>query len=152
MKKIVYISIIVLFGSCISQEKCLQRFPPEVQTETVTKVEYRDTTIHGGTVEKVITKDSLILLPGEIRTYIDTSGSAELRFYRNQYGDLVAECTAKDKTIEKLSQRITESKTEVIQLPPERFIPWWCKALITVFGILALPTIFKIVNPLIFRI
>lgn len=145
MKKIVYISIIVLFGSCISQEKCLQRFPPEVQTETVTKIEYRDTTIQGGTVEKVITKDSLILLPGEIRTYIDTSGSAELRFYRNQYGDLVAECTAKDKTIEKLRQRITESKTEVIT-KREKYIPFWIKGLLLITSILSIPTILKIIK------
>ena len=48
MKTILIILIAVLFTGCITQKKCLRKFPPQIITEkeVITEIIYRDTTIY----------------------------------------------------------------------------------------------------------
>lgn len=147
MKYIATVLFSLILCSCITQEKCIAKFPPQVTKETNTIIEYRDTIIEGGTVEKLIHKDSLVFLPGEIKTYIDTSGSAILTFYKNQYGELVASCEAKDKRIEKLSQKVTEKEViEKINEIEVRHIPWYLIALLSITSLFSIPTALKYIK------
>jgi len=152
MKALLYILICFGLFSCVTQEKCLQKFPPQTTTETETVIEYRDTILQGATIEKVVKKDSLIFLSGETKTYVDTSGLAELTFYRNEYGEVVAKCEAKQRRIEKLIKE--KSKTEVIEKVHEkevRYIPWWVIAALSVTTLFAIPTLWQFIRKIILK-
>ncbi len=126
------ISLICLLSSC----KC-----PEVLTET--RVEYRDTTIVGATVStRVDTIERIKTIPGQervvyregkpytvVKTVEDPESKAKLTILKGAYGELLAECQAKDQLIEKISERKSEvHHIEIYKTPP------WAKLTI---GILA---------------
>lgn len=135
-KLLLLLSSLLLF-SCVTQEKCLRKFPPQVTTEKTVEIHYKDTIIQGGTVERIINNDSLIYLPGQ--TIIDTSGSAVLSFYKDAYGNLVAKCEAKDKTIEGLTKEIREKETKVeIHKVETKYIPWWMYAILGITSFLSI--------------
>lgn len=147
MRTLIYLLIIFSLGSCMSQEKCLKKFPPSSTSSSSTKVIIRDSIIPGATVTKIVREDSLVQLPGEIRTYIDTSGKAELTFFRNAYGELVISCVAKDQTIKSLQKEVLESKNESqVHELEVRYIPFWLWILIGVLGVISLPSLFRILK------
>lgn len=148
MRSILYIVLIWILGSgCMSQERCLEKFPPSVKTVTEKQIIIRDSIISGATITKVIKRDSLIQLPGEMRTYIDTSGKAELTFFRNAYGDLVVKCEAKDQTIKALNKEVRESDKEIqVHTKEVKFVPWWIYVLIGGLSLLSIPGIFKLIK------
>lgn len=156
MKKILfYIFLAWLCFGCVTQKKCYSKFPPVAEVETVeTIVEIRDTTILGGTVERVVDFDTLQIITNQVYRFTDTSGKAELTFFRNEYGKLIASCTAKDQKIEALNKVVKESKKEVKVLPPlkVKFIPDYVKAILLITSLLALPTAYKLIKLFIFKI
>jgi hypothetical protein len=149
MKLILY--IILCFGlvGCATQDRCIAKYPPTVETVEQTVIEYRDSLILGETVTKVLRYDSLIFVPSEVTTIIDSSGKVELSYFKNAYGDLVVNCEAKSQVIEKLRQ--TKTKEVIITktappLPAEKFIPWYFKALLAVTCLLSIYTVVKLLK------
>ena len=89
-KLTVLILIVALASSCVTQRRCLQKFPPEVKTDTVfyevvrDSIVYRDTTIiltlPGQTVI-----DSIFIKPGVVETspvVLETALARAEAYYR----------------------------------------------------------------------
>lgn len=107
---------------------------PEYLQETV--IEYRDTLIPGATVTITLTdsipvpgKDSIVYRKGKpykvIQIKEDTASKAQLRILQDEYGQLLAECEAKDQALLKANR--VETKTVRVPVP---HIPWYIYAML----------------------
>jgi hypothetical protein len=121
-------------SGCISQQKCNRLYPPQVShTETTTIIQH-DSILPGADVEKWFYKDSIAYYPAyKIQKVTDTSGLAELTWYKDAYGNIVATCTANERLIKKFETFINSqsTKSDVII---KKEMAWWGWALI---GIMA---------------
>ncbi len=136
-----YYWIIILFfiSSCTTQQ------PTIINNEKETVIIKRDSIIKGSTVYDTITIDKVT---NNVTIIRDSLGRTELRYFKDAYGRLIAECEAKDLTVEWLEKYVKENKTE-IHTVEKKYIPSW---LWIIVGILIIPAaygIFKIINLLI---
>ena len=142
MKKFNFLFILLLFSGCVTQKKCNQKFPPiiEINNEKETIIIKKDSLIKGATITNTIKKDSIIFLKEyKVVTVTDKSGLAELSYYKDAYGNLVATCKANDRLIEQVKiLRQQFSSTSQKQLVRESFIPFWIWLIIGAFIILIL--------------
>ena len=129
-----WIIILIFLGSCTTQQ------PTIINNEKETVIIKRDSIIKGSTVRDTITIDKVT---NNVTIIRDSLGRTELRYFKDAYGRLVAECEAKDLTVEWLEKYIKEKKTEVINIE-KKYIPSWIWIIV---GILIIPSaygIFKI--------
>lgn len=136
MTKFFIVILFLLIAGCATQRRCASKFPPQV-VHTVEK----HTTVRDSIIKGAIVTDTLIIKELEkIPAYqyvirYDTSGKALLRYYKDAYGRIVAECVSKDQLVEKIREIITENKTETkVVTQKERYTPWW---LYGIMGVLA---------------
>lgn len=132
-----YYWIIILFfiSSCTTQQ------PTIINNEKETVIIKRDSIIKGLTVRDTITIDKVT---NNVTIIRDSLGRTELRYFKDAYGRLVAECEAKDLTVEWLEKYVKEKKTKVINID-KKYIPSWIWIIV---GILIIPSaygIFKII-------
>lgn len=132
-----YYWIIILFfiSSCTTQQ------PTIINNEKETVIIKRDSIIKGSTVYDTITIENVT---NKVTIIKDSLGRTELRYFKDAYGRLIAECEAKDLTVEWLEKYVKEKKTEVYTVE-KKYIPWW---LWIIVGILIIPAaygIFKII-------
>lgn len=135
MKPFYFLAILaILFSSCVTQKRCSEKFPPQVVIEKEHTIETirKDSLLPGATVTHTIVKDSLVLLPvNKWRVIRDTSGLAELRYYKDAYGNILAQCQATDRMVEKIEQRVKEQlKSTEKNVVTQYRTPWWCWLLI----------------------
>lgn len=130
-----YYWIIILFfiSSCTTQQ------PTIINNEKETVIIKRDSIIKGATVYDTITLENVT---NKVTIIKDSLGRTELRYFKDAYGRLVAECEAKDLTVEWLEKYVKENKTEVINVP-QKFIPSW---LWIIVGILIIPAAYGILK------
>lgn len=130
--------LLAALSGCVTQRRCLQKFPP--RTDTVTVVEIRDSLVYKDTV-------IFVRLPGELRTdsvfipcpppppaYIPDTARAEtsLAIARAwwDHPNIMLSLTQKDTTIEhRLDSAIKESYhwrneyTKVTRVISEKYVP-----------------------------
>ncbi len=131
-----YLIIILIFiSSCTTQQ------PTIINNEKETVIIKRDSIIKGSTLRDTITIDKVT---NNVTIIRDSLGRTELRYFKDAYGRLVAECEAKDLTVEWLEKYVKEKKTEIINIE-KKYIPSW---LWIIVGILIIPAaygLFKII-------
>lgn len=125
-----FILILLVVTSCVTQKKCHKKFPPQSivkEVEVITEI-YKDSIIPGATVLDTFMLQEIVEIP--VNRWIsvpDTSGKAELRIMKNEYNQLIIDCTAKEEVIKKHEQIITElrevSEVEVLIKTPKW--AWW---------------------------
>jgi hypothetical protein len=89
-------------------------------------------------VYNTIYKDSIAYYPAyQWRVIKDTSGMAELRIMKDAMGNIIAECVAKDRKVEKthVSDSVDSStvKTKVVV---EKKMVWWGYLIIILLSLL----------------
>ena len=136
MKKLWILLIIVFLGSCVTQKRCLKKFPPVVSVDTIVHdtTIYRDTTVYeyieGDTVynERIISIPKTVYVPP---VEAETEFAHALAWIQNQR--LRLELRQKDSLLQfridsaiRANQR-TEyiTKVETHQLLPKPFFKWW---------------------------
>lgn len=125
-------------SGCVTQKRCSEKFPPEVKevhTHTIETVR-KDSILQGATITNVIYRDSLVMMPvNQWKVIRDTSGLAELRFYKDAYGNIVAQCQATDRMVEQLRQVIRDSSnSHTTAVKVEQRTPWYLAPLIWIGG------------------
>jgi hypothetical protein len=139
MRILAFIAL-VFITSCVTKEKCYERFPPQVKEVRETTFVQRDSVIPGAIIRDTIRLDSIAYIQN-FKIIKDTTGRAELRLYKDAYGRLIAECEAKGIDIKWLEQVIKDSKVEVNEIE-KRYIPWW---IWVVLGLLLPGTIYLLI-------
>lgn len=135
--KYILIILVVILQSCITQEECTKRFPPQVKEIRETTYVKRDSVIPGAIIRDTLTLESIQYLK-DVKIIKDTTGRAELRLYKDAYGRLIAECQAKDIDITWFEKQIKDY-TEKINTVKEKYIPAW---LWIILGIIIVPALF----------
>lgn len=137
-----YLTLIIIGTGCVTEKRCNAKYPPQVETITnhTKEIIRKDSILEGATIINTIYKDSIVMMPvNQWRIIKDTSGKAELRYYKDAYGNISAQCIANSQMIEKLRQ--IESKgyykgeTKVIT---KKEVPTWFWWLFITTVILAL--------------
>ena len=134
-----WIIILIFLGSCTTQQ------PTIINNEKETVIIKRDSIIKGSTVRDTITIDKVT---NNVTIIRDSLGRTELRYFKDAYGRLIAECEAKDLTVEWLEKYVKEKKTEVYTVE-KKYIPWWIWIIVGILIIPAAYGIFKMINLLI---
>jgi len=135
-----YFIIILLFVS-----SCSTKQPVIINNEKETTIIKRDSIIKGATVYDTLRIESIT---DRITIIKDSTGRVQLRYFKDAYGRLIAQCQANDLTVEWLEKYVKEKKTE-IHTVEKKYIPSW---LWIIVGILIIPAaygLFKIINLLI---
>lgn len=142
-----FLSILIplfLLGGCISQQKCNRLYPPVKETKEYhyTKEIRKDSLLPGATVYDTLYKDSISFYPAyKTITVQDKAGLAELTWYKDAYGNLVAKCTANERMVEGIKQvirdQINSQETKVITK-----VPWW---MFVIIGFMAAVIVFFII-------
>lgn len=120
---------------------CTTKHPVIINNEKETTIIKRDSLIKGATIYDTIRFETVT---DKITIIKDSTGRAELRYYKDAYGRLIAECRANDLTVEWLEKYVKEQKTE-IHTVEKKYIPSW---LWIIIGILIIPAaygLFKII-------
>ena len=114
---------------CISKQKCLDKYPPTVETITnhTKEIIIKDSLLQGATVYNTIYKDSIAYYPAyQWRVIKDTSGLAELRIMKDAMGNIIAECVAKDRNVEKTHVNdSTDTSTTKTNIVEKKVMPIW---------------------------
>ena len=123
--------MLVLSG-CVTEKRCNAKYPPQVETITnhTKEVIRKDSILQGATIVNTIYKDSIVMMPvNQWRIIKDTSGKAELRWYKDAYGNINAQCIANSQMIEKLQEierkGYSKSSTKVITKKEVPVWFWW---------------------------
>ena len=140
--KYILIILVVILQSCITQEKCNERFPPQVKEIRETTYVKRDSVIPGAIIRDTLTLESIQYLK-DVKIIKDTTGRAELRLYKDAYGRLIAECQAKDIDITWFEKQIKDY-TEKINTVKEKYIPAWVWIFLGIILVPALVGMYKI--------
>ena len=132
--KYLILFIVLIFSSCISFNKCAKKFPPEKITETreIIKEVYRDSIIPSASVIDTFLLQEFVEIPvNRWISIVDTTGKSELRIMKNEFNQLVINCTAKEtiittqeKTIQTLKE---ENETQILHKTPPW--AWWSLAI-----------------------
>jgi len=141
--KYILIILVVILQSCITQEECTKRFPPQVKEIRETTYVKRDSVIPGAIIRDTLTLESIQYIK-DVKIIKDTTGRAELRLYKDAYGRLIAECQAKDIDITWFEQQIKDY-TEKIQTVKEKYIPAWLWIILGIIIVPALLGMYKII-------
>ena len=131
-----FISLLLVLQSCITQEQCNKRYPPQVKEIRETTYYKRDSVIPGSKVTDTLRITDIQYLD-KTRIIRDTTGRTELRLYKDAYGRLIAECEAKGISIEWLEKVVKNATTEVHTVK-KKYIPWW---IWVIFGIIFIPAL-----------
>lgn len=135
MKSLIFISLCGLLFSCRPAKEL-------VRTETVTQIEYRDTVLPGETIFDTITNEVIKQIPvNRVIVKKDTTGRAELRYWKDEAGRLRIECEAKDRKAT-IANTTTATKREEVKIIYRT--PNWVRVALVVAALIA---IFSIVNP-----
>ena len=156
--KIILLVLLVFASSCVTQRRCLQKFPPTTNTTTIVRdsiIEIlRDTTIYFDIVGETII-DSVFILCPEVPNYVPDTARAETSLAIAKaywsFPNIELELTQKDTTIERRLEnalreirRLSNTTTTVTIIPePVKYIPkinqialWlWIGVLIALGGI-----------------
>lgn len=131
----VVLVLILIVGGCTTQRRCLQKYPPQVVTEHTREVVIRDSIIKGAIITDTLIIKELEKMP--IYQYVykyDTSGKAMMRFYKDAYGRIIAECQSKDQMVQQIRETIKDTEKQVIvKVEKVKVFPWY---LFVVIGIL----------------
>ena len=135
MIRILLISLLLL-TSCVTQRKCLKKFPPVISIDTVVQdtTIYRDTTFYAYLPGDTVYRDTVIEVPVEL--YVrPVTAETELARARAwiQSQRLQLELIQKDSLLQfKIDSAVSANsrveyitRTETTQLPPKRFYKWW---------------------------
>ena len=122
----------VLFSSCITQERCAKKFPPTTHLQEIITEIVKDSIIPSASVLDTFLITEIIELPVDRWiTVRDTSGKAELRLMRNKYNELIVECQKKEEIISNQTiERNTTNKKD--QLRTVYLTPKWAKYLLVI--------------------
>lgn len=105
---------------------CAQRPAVQVRTETRTDTLWRRHEVH---VPGALVRDTLrdtLRLPGQVVVRQDTTGRATLRYWRDAYGRLVAQCEARAETLHIPVPYVRQAETQYITV--ERPVtPGWMR-------------------------
>lgn len=147
ISRFLYILMLVFATSCITQERCSSKFPPkEYSTVEITKIP-KSIVLPSVSLTETLTNVLLETLKGEKPIIItDTVGRAELRLWKNKYGDLVVKCEALESRIDYEEKQKNKTKY-VVNEKTVQVIPWYMYvivALLTLFILLML--IIKIIR------
>jgi len=127
------ILILILFTSCTTQKKCIEKFPPSISTDSIY-------------IEKV--KEIPIYLKGDsvfFETVINDCADQEVILYENGTlkqtisilnGKLYSALQIKPDTIKVPVTEIKEVYKESVQLPPIKYIPKYVKIFAYIGGVL----------------
>ncbi|MCO5253363.1 MAG: hypothetical protein M9892_03240 [Bacteroidetes bacterium] len=145
---IVLVLIVFFFSGCKPQKAIIER-------ETHYKETFKDTTIYlpGEVVTQPLSADFLKQLENRFKSnlkdtvrIVSRTGETALKYYKDQFGQLITECEAKDKQIDLLLKTIErfEVKSEV-KVKTERVMAWWAWLIVAVnIGLLFNLVIIKI--------
>lgn len=151
--KFVLISLILLIlnVSCVTEYACEKKFG--FSKETTRNIIYKDTII---VTEKAIVSDTISLRDTivfnnttyETRTILDTTGRIQLKWFRDSYNNLIAQCMALPDTIriEKVTTTIKETpKIQVnSSLPKNLLILIWVSLGLSIIAIITFIVIYII--------
>ena len=101
------IYILIILSGCATEKRCNAKYPPTVETITnhTKEIVRRDSIIEGSIITNTIYKDSIVMMPvNQWRVIKDTSGRAELRYYKDAFGNINAQYISNSQMIEKLTQ------------------------------------------------
>jgi hypothetical protein len=151
--------LLLLHWSCATRQACERRWGPiAVADQRVVTFETRDTTLHrpGAQVQQVIAwptnmrsglglafarADTLPLgtftfLPQtDTITVTDSTGRAQLRWWQDAYGQLVAQCQARPDSVQVQGLHTTRTVLQT-QTVRQRYIPWYWRAGVVVLLVL----------------
>lgn len=112
--KILILFLLFILSSCVTQQRCFEKFGSN--EHTVTTHTYKDTTIY---VQGATVRDTLKLTECKTEFYphiiTDSTGKAQLRWYKDAYGNLVASCTALKDTLYLKQEIITKNNTKYVE-------------------------------------
>lgn len=142
MKYIILLSILIL-SSCITADKCYQRYPPKEIVSSNTTTIIRDSILPGSTVYDTI---DIHHFNTSLKIIRDTSGLTELRIFKDAYGKLYIQCQSKDRIVKAIDRLIDKAKLQTTTYPPVTVYktPWWLWILVglqlpfTIIGLLKL--------------
>lgn len=159
MRTVIIITLFLL-ASCVTQKKCLEKFPP--RTDTIITVRdttiYKDTIIYiqveGDTVLKVVRLSDTIFLPGQVYVPDTAFAETELAFAKSWLDlsplQIQLMLFQKDTTLrKKLDSALVKSNhweqmyIEQTNILPEPFIPLWIKVVMTILSIVTLVLLLK---------
>ena len=116
MRTLIACLIIGFFTSCATQHRCQEKFPPAEKHTIERTIIKKDSLLKGATVHDTISQTLWNNIP-IYKTIVkkDTSGLAELTWYKDQYGNLVASCHATDRIIQRIEEleKSLQEKTTV---------------------------------------
>lgn len=150
-----FLALAVTLSSCVTQRRCNRLYPPEVIRHDSVYTYRQDSIIPGASVVDTFTIKEFRNVP--VNRWIsvpDTSGRAELRMLKTINGELIAECVAKDQSINKIKELISQKSKEVHTVVKW---PWYFKYMIWGFiaqSVLVLAIAFKTfkIGPLLWKI
>lgn len=92
-----------------------------LSTERITEIKYRDTIIAGATLRDTVHDTILQILPKyRVITKVDSNSRAELRYWKDMYGNLIIQCQALSQKAQ-LSDTVTSTKTEIVKKENSKF-------------------------------
>jgi hypothetical protein len=124
-----------------------------IQSETVYKETYRDTTIYiqGEIVQAGFTDSFLNELKSKFKSdlkdtvrIVSRNGSAELRVWIDQFGQMQASCEAKDREIALLLKEIEKNNKHIEMELVEKKNPYWLLILAVCFSYVGMGIIIMI--------
>ena len=132
MKTILVILIAVLFTGCITQKKCLRKFPPQIITEkeVITEIIYRDTTIYVHIPADTVYAENIIFKTPD-------GWQTELSVLHAEYakssaqvvnGTLKHELLQKESELERVianavKEQSTHTTEKVVEVHREKYVP-----------------------------
>lgn len=139
MKYIILLSVILIFSSCVTKKKCLEKFPPVSLNEVEINTTYRD---HVITLrmqsEQVQNQNDIIIISDSVinvePSYIETSHAYSRAYIENNklfhtlfQREIISDTIIQIKEVEKL---ITEK--QVTEVPVN---PWYVKYIVSLLVI-----------------
>ena len=133
-----YLILLILLTGCVTQKRCLEKFPPVVGSDTVVTEHtvYRDTIIYRHLPGDTVFVDVPVYIDnGQPMTVEPARAETELAMAQSwvERGRLMLELQQKDSILQfKLDSAFRSNKqveyitkTETHQLPPKPFLKWW---------------------------
>ena len=87
MKKVFFLSVLFLLSSCVSYERCVQKYGRQPSDSIMVPYAVE---IPGDSISVVLQFDTIpFLLPGDTVIIRDTASRASIRYWRNKYEDSI---------------------------------------------------------------
>jgi len=148
--RITILLLAILLTGCVTQKKCLEKFPPEtkiviqvVEKETII---YRDTTIYVQLPPKIIEVEKVIEVPKDFKTdtvyaYGEYSRAfafvefQKIKLRLHEGGELKIEL---NKALKEITRLKSEVKTETITNTVTEYKTKWYMTILAYFGIFSM--------------